>query len=243
MSTLLAAAHIQAQQRIRDATAGAVASVWSGLPAYNEAQLDEWLTRVLPVIEAGQRTSVAATEAFLAHALRRAPIGMNPAEFVGAAVRAGTPPEDVYQRAFVTVWTALKAGDDLHAAIAAGLARATGTARTDVQLTMRATLRGVGEADDLILGYQRVPDGGACDFCLACADLRYRVSDLLPIHNRCGCGVDVITGRQRPRFSGLYANDIPTAVEGVSAAVRQHGELGPVLVNAAHTFTSQDDLP
>lgn len=236
-------AHIRAQARLRDLTATATERIWRELPAYDEANLDEWLTRTLPIVVLAQRQSVTLTDAFLAQSVGRAPLTPDPAPLTGAGVRAGTAPGEVYRRPFVTVWTALKNGAELDAAIAAGLARATSTAATDVQLAMRATLREIGEADDLILGYQRVPDARACDFCRLVAGMRYRTSELLPVHNRCGCGVDVITGPERPDFHGRYDNDIAaTNGDGLAAAVREHGELGPVLVDAAHDFTAQADL-
>lgn len=236
MASRLAEAHITAQARLRALTARGVDAIWASLPAYNDENVDEWLTRVLPLIAAAQRQSVSLTDAFLAQAVARAPLGVNPERVTGPAVRAGVPPEEVYRRPFVAVWSALKAGTAYDKAVAAGGARATGTAAMDVQLSMRATLREVGEADDLILGYQRVPDAGACQFCQLIADQRYRTDDLMPVHNHCGCGVDVISGPERPSFSGVYANDIP------EVAVHNHGELGPVLGDPSHSFTAESDM-
>lgn len=230
-------AHIAAQERLRGIVETAVATIWAGLPGYDAENVDEWLSTVIPVVLAGQRQSVALTEAFLARALGRRPIGVDPDRVTGAALRAGATPEVVYQRPFVTVWTALKAGRQWDDAVNAGLARATSTASTDVQLAMRSTLREVGQADDAIVGYQRVPDPGACDFCLLVAGQRYRTDDLMPIHNRCGCGVDVITRETRSGFTGQAANDLNVTRDGVTAEVREHGELGPVLVNGNHAFT------
>ena len=228
MNPDLAAAHILGQQRLREVASKGTERIWEDLPGYDRENVDEWLSKVLPLILAAQRQSVALTEAFLARAVGRLPLGADPAEVTGAGVRAGAQPEDVYARPFVTVWTALKAGREWEDAVAAGLARATSTAATDVQLSMRGTLRAVGEADDLILGYQRVPDGNACTFCKLVSGQRYHTSQLMPIHNHCGCGVDVITGAERPDFTGRLDND--------TVAVREHGELGPVLVDPAHNF-------
>jgi hypothetical protein len=238
MASELAQAHIVSQARLRTLTAAAAATIWQQLPGYDEEHVDEWLTRVLPIIAAGQRQSVRLTEAFLSRALGRAPLGVQADEIIGAAARAGTDPATVYRRPFVTVWTALGAGKDWNSAAAAGLARARSTAATDVQLAMRGTLTAVGEADDLIVGYARVPDGGACDFCRLVAGQRYRTDQLMPIHSHCGCGVDVITRQTRGNFTGNADNDLTvTRDDGLTAAVREHGELGPVLVNGDHDFT------
>lgn len=238
MATALAEAHITAQERLRALVAGAAVSIWKDLPGYDEEHVDEWLTRVLPVIAASQRQSVALTEAFLARTLGRQPLGILADEIIGAAARAGAAPETVYRRPFVTVWTALGNGTQWDAAVNAGLARAKSTAATDVQLAMRGTLAAVGNADPAIVGYQRVPDAAACAFCRLVSGQRYRTDQLMPIHSHCGCGVDVITAENRGGFTGTRENDLTvTSSEGVTAEVRNHGELGPVLVNGDHDFT------
>lgn len=253
MSTELTRAHITAEERLRRAISQAVERVWRALPGYDERNVEDFLRLAVPVVNAGQRQSVALTEAYLARALGRRPLGVDPETVIGPAVRNGTPPEEVYRRPFVTVWTALKSGTEFAAAIDAGLERLTSTAETDVQLAMRGTLREVGQADPGIYGYERVPDGNACDLCLIASTQRYHVSDLMPIHNRCGCGVSVLTDPEvgqvinRARYTDLKqrgaiqkitnerraarAKDAPTA------AIAQHGELGPVLVDPSHDFT------
>jgi hypothetical protein len=233
VSSQLAQTHITAQERLRALVEQGITVVWSELPGYDEEHVDQFIERAVPFVLAGQRQAVSLTEAFLARAVGRQPLGVE-REAVVAAVRPGVEPEQVYRRPFVTVWSALQAGKQWEVAAQEGLERATSTAATDVQMSMRQTLRDVGEADDLILGYQRVPDGGACHFCQLVAGQRYHTADLMPIHNRCGCGVDVITGEERPDFSGKLDNDQVT--------VREHGELGPVLVDPAHEFTSTADL-
>lgn len=241
-SLAVARAHITVQEQIRAATVRAVAAIWKALPGHDDVNLDEWLTKVLPVVAIAQRSSVTATEAFLAHVLGRQPLGVNPADFIGAAARNGVDPAAVYRRPFVTVWSALAREVLLPEALRMGLTRAGTTAETDVQLTMRATLRGVGQADPSIAGYQRVLDGAACGFCAAAAAQTYATADLMPIHVRCGCGVDVITTAARPDFSPPGAAELPRTADGQPVAVREHGELGPVLVNADWAFTSERDL-
>lgn len=229
----LADAHITAMQRIRALVEQLVTQAWTGLPAYDEQNVPEFTDLVVPVILAAQRQSAALTDAYIARALERQPLGI-PAELVtGAAVRAGTAPADVYRRPFVTIWTALQNGTDWQAAVNAGLERATSTAAMDVQLTMTHTLREIGSRDDRIVGFQRVPDAGACTFCQLVSGQRYRTDQLMPLHNRCGCGVDVITTADRHLFTGNAANDLDLPA---GVAVEQHGELGPVLADPAHTF-------
>lgn len=235
MASALAEAHIAGQARLRTIAAAAAASAWNSLPGYDEEHVDQWLSTIVPLIAATQRQSVALTEAFIARSIRRQPLGISPDKILGE-LRGGIDPAEVYRRPFVTVWSALGNGKEWQAAVAAGLARTTATAATDVQLAMRDTLRVVGEADDLVVGYQRVPDGGACEFCQLVAGQRYRTDQLMPIHAHCGCGVDVITRANRRGFTGNADNDLSVTRGDVTAEVREHGELGPVLVNADHHF-------
>jgi hypothetical protein len=109
----------------------------------------------------------------------------------------------------------------------------------DVQLAMRQTLVTVGEQTDQIVGYQRVPDPGACAFCTLVAGQRYHTAELMPVHNHCGCGVDVITAETRGDFTGKRENDQTSTVgdDGTVSRVVEHGELGPLLVDGTDHFT------
>jgi hypothetical protein len=238
----LAEAHILLMAKLRGFTETAAATVWSSLPAHHHENVDEWLTKVLPIVSAAQRQSVHLTEAYLARALERQPIGVDVEKLIGAEVRNGAKPEDVYVRPFITVWADLKAGKALTDAVNAGLARATSTAAMDVQLSMRAALVSIGRADGGIVGYSRVPDAGACTFCHTCAGQRYTTDQLMPLHNHCGCGVEVITAANRGDFSGKPENDLSVVRDGVHAAVQEHGELGPVLVDGTQHFTGEHEL-
>lgn len=237
MAVTAAQAHITVQARLRALTVQAVAIAWRSLPNHDESSVAPFLSIVVPLVLAAQRQSVALTNAFLARALDRPPVGVDISQLVGEAIRAGTPPETVYRRPFVTTWTALKAQTPFPAASNAGLQHATASAAMDVQNTMRHTLVAVGAADPAILGYRRVPDADACAFCKLIAGQRYTTDQLMPVHNRCGCGVDVITAANRGDFTGHPENDLDVTRDGVSAAVVHHGELGPLVVNGAQHFT------
>lgn len=231
MPPRLADVHITLQERLRAIVGRLIAQLWGGLPNHDQEQLPVWLGRAVPLVMAAGRQSTALTDAFLGHAMDREPLGV---EF-----RYPRPvdPFEVYTRPFITYYTAVKDRDkDEEQAIFEGLDRATSAAQTDVQLAMRQTLVQVGEQDDLILGYRRVPDADACEFCKLVSGQRYHTSELMPVHNHCGCGVDVITAENRGDFGGKQHLDRP------HVAVREHGELGPVLVDPAHDFTAQADL-
>lgn len=230
MASTLALAHIEAEKRLRDAVARALEDIWRGLPGYDRANVDEWLAKALPVVTGGQRASVAVTQAYLARALERQPLGLSPEDVVGPALRAGAAPEEVYQRPFVTLWDKLGQGQPFADAFGAALSRVTSTGRMDVQLAMRSTLGAVQSVDEAVQGYQRVADADACAFCTEVDGAILRNGDAMPLHNGCGCGVEVLTTVRR-------ATKPPKTV-----AIHQHGELGPVLADPAHEFTGPSDV-
>lgn len=242
MSSALAQAHIRAEAQLRRSVVTALTRIWGELPAYNRENVDEWLSRALPAVAAGQRRSIAVTEAYLARALGRQPLGLDREQLMGAAVRAGTAPEDVYQRPFVTLWSSLGEGTPYEDAVAGGLARATSSAAMDVQLSMRATADAVDAVDEGFYGYTRVADPGACEFCLEVDGAYVKASDgfVMALHNNCGCGLEPNTAPHRgavrlPDGSQVRAHQYGPLTDKV--AVEEHGELGPLLVHPDQHFT------
>lgn len=237
MATRPVDAQIAAQARLRQIVATAVQHIWTGLPGYDEANVDQWLTQAVPVVEAAQHQSVSLTEAFLGYELGRAVVGIPPAGLVGAAVRAGALPEEVYRRPFVTVWSALKAGREFEDAVHSGLVRATSTAQMDVQLSQRATLQAVQESTPGVYGYQRVADPGACEFCMAVNGAYVKRADAMALHNRCGCSLVPL------RVPHPHARFLPDGTDVTDQyAVREHGELGLVLTAPGDHFTTEHEL-
>jgi hypothetical protein len=237
----LVAAHIAAQATLRDHAGAAMAHAWDGLGEYDEQNVAPFLAAAVPLTTAAQRSSVAVTAAFLARILHRQPTGTD-AEHILGLVRNGVSPREVYRRPFVTVWSSLQNGKPWQDAVKAGRDRAVSAVQADVQLAMRQTLNVVGETDPLILGYRRVPDPGACAFCRLVAGQRYKTRDLMPIHNHCGCGVDVITAENRHLFGGNPKNDLSITKDGVTATIHEHGELGPVLTDGNDHFTGPEAI-
>lgn len=236
MGSQLADVQIQAKQRLQHLIAGAVASAWGSLPHYDQAQVDEFLSTVVPLSAAANQQSVLLTEAFLSHALGAPPVGLD-ADQIIAGIRNGATPEEVYTRPFVTVWSALKRGVPWAQAVKMGQDRASAAAEMDVQLSFTHTLRAAGDSSwsNRIVGYQRVPDAGACDFCQTASGMLYNTDDLMPLHLHCGCGVDVVFAGDTVGLNS--ASKHFGGPGGLKVAVHEHGELGPVLTNADDHFT------
>jgi hypothetical protein len=236
MATALAEAQIIAKQRLQRIIVAGVAAAWAGLPHYNQQQVEEFLEKVLPLTAAANRQAVMQTQAFLARSLGSPPASLN-ADQIVAGIRNGVTPEEVYQRPFVTVWSELGKGTRWEQAVKMGQDRATTVAATDVQLSFTHTLQAAGDADGSIVGYRRVADAGACDLCSAADGQVCSSSDLLPLHDRCSCGVETVTSE------ASFASDRFSGADGLEVAVQDHGELGPVLTNASQHFTPAPDAP
>lgn len=288
----LTRAHIEAEARLRSALESFINQTWRALPDYSDDGLAAFLRTAVPVVDAGKRTSINLTAAYLARYMGRAGYPVD-AEQIAAKLRNGTPTDEVYRRPFVDVWTKLKNHTPWEDAVAAGGAYAANLAITDLQLAMRQTAIAIVPHEPSIRGWRRVPDGKACDLCLVASTQRYHRSDLMPIHNRCGCGVaplligdgegriadedlyrkisadgtyektlaadarsrikkwserladPTISDKVRLNYQRYLANAqntlesatrIGDAKRGVVVQVRKHGDMGPVLTNAAHEY-------
>lgn len=227
MASPLVEAHIEGERRLRAAIAAAVERVWRNLGGWNAGDAERFAASVAPLVSTGQRASVALTDAYLAQAVGRQPLGVPTGELIGPAVRNGAAPEEVYRRPFVTLWSALADHKPFDDAFAKALHRAKSTAALDVQLSMRATAGFVNDADPAMFGFRRVADGGACPFCRVVDGAYVKDGTAMPLHNHCGCGLEPLT---EPH---ALAVELPSGV-----AVHQHGELGAVLTDPAHDFTA-----
>jgi hypothetical protein len=221
---------------LRTLTSRQVGHTWTGLGSYDKGDVDRFISRVVPQVQSGQRQAVRLTNAYMARFTKGRPANLDLEALTGAGVRNGAAPAEVYTRPFVNVWTALSKGVPFVDAVRSGLARVTSTAEMDVALSSRAASVAYAATDDRIVGFERVPDGGACEFCSLVSGQRYHSEDLMPLHNRCGCTVEPLMGVPVGRSRDVVHGD------GVIAAVRDHGELGPMLTNGADAFTSADDI-
>lgn len=250
--------------------AAVLAGLWARLPDHSNRGRDQFIREFVPVLLATQGAVASLTDAYLAAVVSEMaskvilPVGV-PAEIAtGAGVRNGVPPEIEYQRPFETVWYELSKGKDQPAAVAAGLNRAKAMVMTDVQLARtnaaRHVLSRIGPKTG-IAGYRRVLTSlRACELCQIASTQRYHISDLMPIHNRCTCGIAPIHAGEDPGQvidQGLMhpeAESVGENAKGVPVfehnfvtfpglTVHQHGEIGPVLTVKGQEFRGPSDIP
>jgi hypothetical protein len=174
-------------------------------------------------------------------------------------------PEEVYGRVadhvrFITV----SRGISPEQAALEGLRRAGAAADTDIMLADRAQVQRflTQRRPSGVVGYRRVlhPELGSgappCGLCVVAATRVYHIEDLMPIHSRCRCSVAVLTKENDP---GLQLNDddlktvLSTVYQAAGGNTRnqlktvrvefaEHGELGPIIVNATQNFRGPDDF-
>lgn len=257
--------------RVRRTVSARVEGAWRNLGSWDRADVPRFQAAVLPTVAAGQRRTVALTDAYLARMTRSRPVGLPVADLVGAGVRNGTPPATVYERPFVQLWSAVSNGTDYMQAVNAAGVRASQSAATDISLSMRASADAFDEAAEFerkIVGWERVLDPDACAFCATASTQRYRSANLDPLHANCQCGIAPVfseNDRTIKAFNDRVLRNIKDANAGQDTAywnarhfkvdgqtgdvilpdvaVHEHGELGAVLADAAHDFTSAADLP
>jgi len=184
---------------------------------------------------------------------------LSAAQFSTEALRNGAAAKEVYRRPFVDLYTGLGQGKTMTEAIQLGVNRISSIASTDVQLARRNAGFGVRSRNSRIVGYARTLTGQEnCALCFVASTQRYTRGELMPIHPGCDCGEMPIYGTQDPGqvIDELRLDATHQAVEerfgfsdpGARApdyrdiAIREHGELGPMLTVADQNFTGPSDL-
>lgn len=251
-------------KQVRAQVVAFVEAAWRALSSWRDGDIDLFVSQVVPVVVGGQQQIAALTTAYLAQQRATAlgvpfrPFPVRPADVVGAAVRNGTQPDEVYRRAGVQVWRDLADGRTLDEAVDHGLFRATQAAETDLQLSKTHTSRAALHADAAVTGFERVLTGTEnCGLCVIASTQRYFKEDLLPLHPSCDCAVRALYGDDA--LSQVLNRDLLEAAHDAIAErfgavdrggrtpdyrklllVQEHGELGPVLTVAKHAFTKRE---
>lgn len=245
-----AAAYLAASTALRSRLLGFITAHF-GMNGYRDTAAAAYVSSVVPVALAAQQAAASLTSAYLSHVIAtkaggtyRAPAVPLDA-VVGDALR-GTSMSEVYQRPFKTVYWRLSQGDPIDVAAMAGQRRAQVIAATDLELARTKMAQQVMRSDHRITGYRRVLNGPhSCALCVLASTQRYHKADLMPIHDRCDCGIEPLFNNERP--DTLPAELIHKVIERdlgpkyVQAGGRgpihyrdivvthDHGEIGPVL--------------
>lgn len=246
--------------RVREAVERFLRDTWLNMESYRDADIDRMAARVVPVVLGAARQTGAMTSAFLA-ASATAALGepVRPRAAGAVAEVRGVPASEVYRRPGATVWTALKDGKPLSAAVDEGLQRLLSLADTDLQLAQTHASRNFLSGDRRSTGFQRVLTGSEnCGLCTLASTQRYHKERLMPVHPGCDCSVRPLYGDADPgqiispaRLEALHE----AAAEQLGASdrsgrspdyrdivVRDHGEYGPTLAWRDQHFTGPADI-
>ena len=254
-ATRALATYRDVQLQLRRRSAAAVATAWQRLGSYNEQDVARFVEQTRPVVEGARQASARATEVYLTSYVDGGVQGLPTPQ-----VRGGIPVDEVYRRPFVQVWTNLAEGRRWEDAVRSGQLRAVGAVNTDIQLASTHTSQMWIETQPAVTGFRRVlGPGDNCGLCIAASTQRYRRQDLLPIHTNCGCSVAPLFDGERPsrdaydevlrlaepvaERQGRNVTDrrvlsrVRPGRDLADVQVREHGELGPTLTDASHSFT------
>lgn len=228
--------------RLRSELNRRVGVIWDELGGLTAAEMDRWLAAIVPLITAAEQSIWSQFGGFTSLIAGVAGIGTiprrrRPADLTGR----GVDTRDVYARPIITMRRLVAEGRTYEEAKRIAGARARTTAVTDLALANRLA----GDRGMQALGvrfYRRALTGASCELCRVASTQRYRTGDLMPIHPNCDCRVVPIFERDDPGqvINSLVFTDLGEPTQ--RAETRRHGELGPVLVNAHHSFARLDGV-
>lgn len=243
------------RERLSKGLLESITRMWATLDVYDPRSVDQFSMKAALQTEAAQSQVARATEAYLRSAMQLMNIPqrtMRDRTLNREALRT-TPLAEAYKRPAETV-RYLQAVEKPNAN-ERGLRRIQVMADTDLTLAMRESARSTLAPVEAITGYRRIihPElsrDGSCGLCVVASDRKYHRGDLLDIHEGCHCTVLPIVGESDPGLS-LNAEDLAALYKAagdstsgddlrrVRVKTEIHGDIGPVLVNADHVFSSR----
>lgn len=258
-----------ARRSLSDQLIELLVKLFSGPGSWRDTDRDVFLHQAVPLVEGAQRQMASLTAIYVAtRASEAAGRTIGPAGIPDRAavnLRRGVDTDQVYERPFVEVYTALSKGKSLTEAVKLGETRLQEITELDLQATYAAASRDAMEqlpADVQPQFWRRELVGPEnCALCVLASTQRYHLQTLNPIHPACDCRVQPLWGDQDP--GQVIAPDLLERVHGavqeltgttdrgarepdyrkiVLQMTQEHGELGPMLARPLDHFTTEGDL-
>lgn len=206
-------------------TGAAASRALLAMTPLDDASAAAWRDLVRPLVDAGRATGAGLTDAY--HAAYADALGVRYVElaepFDLSIYRNGVTVDEVLMRSIIKARTVISQGKSFEEAMQAAAKAAAARAETDVTLAERDRSSQIFKANRIV-GYRRVPDASACDFCLLVSTRRYKTSELRSIHTKCHCTSAPIYGSKDP---GIVANpELLKQIKGKSVKTVET-ELGP----------------
>jgi hypothetical protein len=179
----LTTSYIDELDLLAGAVGEAIRDAFLAMPAYERAQLAEWLERITPVAKAGAAEGADLAGAYLAELTGTTPPGVLSLDAVLPALEAP----------FHRMWHNLGQGMDWEQARHGGASQAQANGEDSVGAG--ATKR-MGHTGTKVIAHQRVPSSNACDWCQVVATQMYRTAESASLngqHHNCRCRVIAVT--------------------------------------------------
>jgi hypothetical protein len=242
---------------VEKATARALAR-WGALDVYSGDEVFRFGRDMAALSTAVQGVSRNLMLGYLRSTLQvlNSPLGRGVlvASVAALAIRKGVELARVYERPAKTVRYLVSEGVAPEMARIRAAQRLVTLIDTDAQLAARQAAHDLFDVtDDEVRGYRRVlrPElskGTPCALCVVASDQIYRKAELLPIHDGCHCLPLPIVGDRDPG-ADLNLDDLAAiydqaggtgrdAIKKVQIVVREHGEVGPILVDKSQHWKS-----
>lgn len=175
----------QSLRTIGTRTSPALARAWTGLDAYNEADIEAFTTKTAPALNAAKFAAVRQAAGYYALTAGVRAVGVK-ADLITTQPDTRAP--------FIATWLALKNGTPFEEALTNGASRLDAVADNFIVSSARQTGDVVAERAGLqIRGWERVPDGDTCPWCLEVSPGFYTSAESADFgHDRCGCSAEPI---------------------------------------------------
>lgn len=169
----------QQLHRISMSTGAALATAWEQLGQWDEADVERFTEQTTPTVSIAQSHAAAMAAAFVGLAAGL-PTGALPGPLSAPA----------WDAPFTAYWASLANGTVWQEALQVGRNVAEALGFDSVQNAAREATAHIDRSHPAITGWQRIPDPGACDWCLQVAEQTYHSAESASFgHDRCGCSV------------------------------------------------------
>ncbi|GAA1149231.1 hypothetical protein F6W69_10625 [Microbacterium oxydans] len=239
---------------------------WNSMGSWRDDDIKRLLAAVAPRVQAGQQRISDITDAYMARVAAEQGFTVSGRTFEATTRNLrGISDETLYARPFATMHDSLSKGQSVTAAVAAGKGRLQSIVTTNLQLakthSSRRAMRSGG-----VRAFERVLTGREnCALCVIASTQRYWVEDLAPIHPGCDCqsrplnsdpAVQIIHPDRLDAIHTAVESEFGSTDRGARyldgrneisdyldlIAVREHGELGPVLTWRDQHFTTKREI-
>lgn len=196
---------------MKRATLAGVLLAFDNLAGLTDEQQAAFIGMIVPLILAGQASVVAQVDAYYSAAAgittgtTTSPLGLDPAELIGAKARQGVPLETVYRRPLWDWQRRQEALADLDpramrykSTIGRERTRLYARSRiakdiiTDMQLVQRDAAWARAQVDPRLPMWRRVLNGDSCPLCVTAASNTYARIRRIQLHPGCDCGIEPI---------------------------------------------------